>query len=311
MIPALNEQDSIGAVIRSIPRKIAGISKVEVLLVNDGSTDNTVKEALKAGADRIAGFRKNKGLGVAFREGIENALRMKADIIVNIDADGQFNSQDIQKLIRPIIDGDSDVVTCTRFGVKELEPEMPFVKRFGNEVFTKTVSMLTGQRFTDTQCGFRAYSREAALNLSLFGKYTYVQESLLNLAFKGFKITEVPCKVKGERKGKSRLVKHWWTYGLRALLIIARTLRDYNPLKFFGTLGAGMFLIGALSAFALWVRLLIMHEIDPFMWVVYLDVVLIILGFLLIVLALIADMNDRQRKLQEEILYRMKKKELG
>jgi len=308
MIPAFNEEASIASVIKSIPRKIAGISKVEVLVINDGSTDKTVEAAKKAGANKIASHLKNKGLGITFKEGIEAALQMKAGIIVNIDGDGQFDTKDIPKIIKPILDGKADVVTCTRFGVKELEPEMPAVKRFGNEIFTKTMSFLTGKKFTDTQCGFRAYSQEAALSMSLFGKYTYVQEVLLNLISKGFEVVEVPCKVKGERKGKSRLVKHWWDYGLRALLIIVRTLRDYNPLKFFGVLGVGMFLLGALSAFALWVRLLLKHAIDPFLWVVYADVILIILGFLLIILALLADMNDRQRKIQEEILYRIKKK---
>jgi len=310
LIPAFNEEKTIASVIKAIPRKIQGISKVLVLIVNDGSKDNTVLKARKAKADKVVSHKKNKGLGIAFKTGIEEALKMKADIIVNIDADGQFNPNDIEKIIEPILKEKADMVTCSRFKDKALEPRMPFVKKFGNKLFTKMINFFTKSCFTDTQCGFRAYNREAALRLNLFAKFTYTQEVLIDLLHKGMRIKEVACKVEGERRGKSRVVSHWYSYGIKALIIVIRTLRDYKPLQFFGAIGLLLFLLGAISAFVLWVRLLLIHQIDPFMWVVYADLVLIVVGFLLMILALIADMIDRQRRLQEETLYRLRKKEL-
>jgi len=190
MIPAYNEESSIKEVIQSIPKDLS--SKTEVLVVNDGSTDNTIKVAQEAKADKIISHRKNLGLGTTFRTGIDEALKMKADIIVNIDADGQFNSKDIPRLVKPIVDGKADVVTCSRFLDKRIIPKMPFIKRLGNNIVTNLINLLTNKRFTDTQCGFRAYSREAALRMTLFGTYTYTQEVFLDLINKGFTIKEVP-----------------------------------------------------------------------------------------------------------------------
>ena len=311
MIPAYNEESTIGLVISSIPKKIANVGEVKVLVINDGSSDRTVEEAKRAGADRIISFPTNRGLGVAFKAGIEEALRIGAEVIVNIDADGQFDSKDIARLAQPILKGEADVVTCSRFKDRGLEPKMPFVKKFGNSLFTAIINFLTGQRFSDTQCGFRAYSREAALHMTLFGKFTYTQEVFLNLVQKGFTITEVACNVKGERVGKSKIVKHWYSYGVKALMIVIRTVRDYRPLQFFGSIGLALFLIGSASALVLFIRLLLFNVVSPYMWAVYADVVLIVLGFLLMILALLADMSDRQRKIMEEILYRLKKQELA
>jgi len=295
MIPAYNEGATIAEAIRRIPRRIAGIGKVEVLVIDDGSKDSTAKIARGAGADSVFRHGINRGLGTAFRNGLENALKMQADIIVNMDADLQFNPEDIPKLIAPILAEQADVVTCSRFKDAKLIPKMPFIKKIGNKFFTSLVSALAGQKFTDTQCGFRAYSREAALRAMLFGRFTYTQEVLLDLINKGFRIEEVACRVKGQREGKSRIVKHWYVYGIKAMIIIIRSLRDYKPLLFFGSSGIALFSIGVLSA------LLALKN---------LAIVLVILGVLLVALALIADMSDRQRKIQEEILYRLKKQEL-
>jgi len=311
LIPAFNEERTVGAVVRAVPRKMHGVGSVRVIVVDDGSTDRTAEKAGKGGADAVVSHGANRGLGRAFKTGIEAALSMGADLIVNMDADGQFNPGDIPKIIQPILDGKADVVTCSRFKDKSLEPKMPWVKKFGNRFFTSTINFFTKSNFTDTQCGFRAYTREAALRLNLFARFTYTQEALIDLVHKGMRIEEVACRVAGQRKGKSKVVAHWYTYGAKAMVIVIRALRDYKPLQFFGTIGLLLFLAGGLSALFLWVRLLLQHRIDPFMWVVYADAVLIVLGFLLMVLALLADMLDRQRKLQEEILYRMKKSEFG
>lgn len=308
LIPAYNEEKTIGSVIRSIPRDCAG--KVEVLVLNDGSQDNTIQVAREAGADRIVSHNTNKGLGITFRDGIDEALKMGADIIINIDADGQFNPTDIPRLIRPIQDHKADMVTCSRFKDPKLTPKMPAIKIFGNKFFAKILNLFLRKKYYDTQCGFRAYSKEAALNLVLFGRFTYTQEVFIDLVKKGFRIIEIPCRVIGERKGKSRVVKNVFSYGLKVALIILRSMRDYEPFKFFGLTGISLFGIGLISSFVLFLRWLVIGRIDPYLIVVYANVFLIIIGFLLMILALLADMLDRNRKLQEDLLYRFRKQEL-
>ncbi len=309
LIPAFNEEQTIGQVIRLIPRKIKGVMEVKVLVIDDGSSDKTVEQARKAKADKIVSHSSNKGLGEAFRTGIREALKLKADIIVNIDADLQFNPKDIPKLIQPIQKKEADMVTASRFKDKSLIPEMPWVKKFGNNFFTKIVNLLTAENFTDTQCGFRAYSREAALRLNLFGKFTYTQEVFLELLNKKMRIKEIPLKIRGERKGKSKIVKSWYGYGLKSLLIIIRSVRDHHPLKFFGSIGLIVFLIGlmiALWLFSYWIRT---GHTTPFTSLIPVSTLIIIIGFLLIVLALIADMFGRQKNVSEKILYYLRKKE--
>lgn len=307
MIPAFNEEETIGEVIKKVPREISGIEDVEVLVINDGSTDDTVKTASKSGADHVVSHRGNRGVGLAFQTGIDKALSLKADMIVNIDADGQFNPLDIPKLVEPILEGEADFVTATRFMDKTLEPRMPWIKKYGNKVFTKLINLLTNGNFTDTQCGFRAFSREAALRLMLFGKFTYTQEVFIDLVNKDFRIKEVPLKVEYMDNRESRVVGNPWGYGLKAMIIIVRTIRDYKPLRFFGSIGVVTFLAGAIIALSLGVRLILTHRIYPYMSIVYIALVFIILGFLLVILALIADMMDRQRKIQEDVRYMLKK----
>jgi len=310
LIPAFNEEESIADVIKQIPKRIPGVESVKILVVNDGSTDSTAEVSRKAGA-AVVSHRSNKGVGAAFTTGVDAALERGADIIVNVDADGQFNPRDIPALVKPILDNRADMVTCSRFLDKNLEPDMPWVKKFGNGFFTRLVNFCTGQRFTDTQCGFRAYSREAALRLTLFGQFTYTQESFLDLVNKGLRVVEVPLRVRGERAyGKSKVVSNVFSYGLRALTIIVRSARDYQPLKFFGSAALFLISVGTIIGLALFIRLLLIHQVSPYMYAVYLALVFVIVGFLLLVLALIADMSDRQRRLNEEILYRLKKKQL-
>lgn len=306
IIPAYNEEGTIGEVIGKIPKKLGGISSIEVIVIDDGSTDRTVEIAKKAGAI-VYSHSLNKGVGEAFFTGIKQALKMKADVIVNMDADGQFNPLDIPQLIKPILENKADMVTASRFLDKNLVPKMPFFKKIGNRIFTKMISNLTKQKFTDTQCGFRAYSKDAALNLNLFGKFTYTQEAILDLANKGLRIKEVPLKVRGQReKGESKVVKSIFSYGLRAIGIILRTIRDYKPLAFFGIPGAIIFSLGFLSGLFLIIRYILTQTTTPFQSLIVFSATMLILGFLMVFLALIADMLDRIRKNQERILYEVK-----
>ena len=274
-------------------------------MLDDGSTDDTVKVAKDSGADKIISSKYNTGLGLTFKRGIDEALNLGGDIIVNIDADGQFNPSDIPKLILPIINKDAKMTTCTRFAVKNSIPKMPLIKNIGNRIFTKLVSILTGQKFTDTQCGFRAYSREAALRLNLSGKFTYTQEVILDLSKKNIAISEVPCKVLGQREfGESKMVSNPIYYAINSLLIITRVIRDQYPFRFFGFFGLLFSLIGLFLGALLLAHYkpYPFHNITP-----NLSLINLIIGFLLIMLALLADMNSKNKDINEEILYLIKK----
>lgn len=301
LIPAFNEEKTIGKVISSIPRKIKGISNISIIIVNDGSNDNTVSEAQDAGADYVVNFLRNNGVGFAFKAGIKKALQLGADVIVNIDADGQHNPNDIPNLINPIIVGNYDVVVGSRFlGSNELK--MPIVKKFGNLFFTKAVVWSTGLHLTDCQSGFRAFSREAALRLNIIGKFTYTQESIIELAMKDLRITEIPINVK-PRNGKSKVVKNCYSYGFKALSIMLRTLRDFKPLAFFGSIGTVIFSIGFLSGLFVFVHWIINGQTSPYTSLINFSVLSFLSGLFFIVLALMSDMQVRQRQIQEDSLY--------
>jgi len=306
IIPAYNEEKTISQVIEQIPKKIEGIDDIEVIVIDDGSTDATAQLAEKAGAIVIQ-HKENLGVGKAFSTGIENALQRGADIIVNIDGDGQFDPKDIPKLIEPILKGEADFVTASRFKDKSLVPKMPLIKKWGNYIVRAIINLLTGENFTDVACGFRAYSRQTALKLNLFGSFTYTQETFLNLVEKGVRIKEIPLKVKGQREfGESKVAKSVLRYGIKAGSIILLALRDLKPLSFFGWIGIFTSLLGLAGIGFVFVHWLLTSKTSPYQSLLLAGAVLLIVGFLLIVLALIADMMGRIRKNQENILYMLK-----
>lgn len=307
-IPAYNEEKTIARVIQEIPKKIEGIDDLEILVVDDGSIDNTVAEAKKAGA-LVVSHAKNEGLGIAFSTGIETALKRKADIVVNMDADGQFDSKEIPKLIKPILEKRAEMVAGSRFETKDSIAQVPFIRRLGNKGFTSLVNILTKGNFTDSQCGFRAYSREALLRLNLFGRFTYTQEVFLDLLYKGLKIEQIPVKVRYYQERKSKISGSLFSYALRAITIILRTFRDYKPLVFFGIPGLAIFGTGIILWLYSLIYWLIYFQTTPVRMYFFVGTGLLIFGFLLIILALIADMLKRIRKNQEEILYKLKKQE--
>jgi len=303
IIPALNEEQTVTAVIKKIPRKIAGITSIETVVIDDGSTDKTAARALRAGA-HIVHHPRTMGVGAAFHTGMRQALERGADIIVNIDADGQFNPGDIPKLIKPILRHEAWFVTCTRFADPRYSPDMPIIKRWGNRGMVILVNMITQQKFTDVSCGFRAYNRETALRMILFGHFTYTQESFIDLAFKNIPITEVPLLVRGEREfGKSRVASNLWRFGTKAFSIIFRAARDYLPLHFFGLPGLIAFLLGVGGYGFLLYHFMQTGQTSPYRSLVTLSGVLVIVGFLLFFLAMIADMLHRSRLLIEKIVY--------
>jgi len=307
IIPALNEERTISDVIAKIPTSIEGISEIEIVIIDDGSTDRTAAIADHAGAT-VVSHRKNMGVGAAFHTGIKEALIRGADVIVNIDADGQFNPSDIPTLIKPIQDDKVDFVTTTRFSDKNNLPQMPAIKLWGNRMMVYIINFITNKKFTDVSCGFRAYSREAALRLTLFGHFTYTQETFIDLAFKNITMTEIPLVVRGEREhGKSRVASNLWRYGLKAATIIFRAARDYRPHLFFGVPGLISLAGGLSGGLFLLFRLLNVGEITPYRSMVQLSGTLIIIGFLMLFLSLLADMLHRNRVVAEEAVYHARK----
>jgi len=246
LVPAFNEEENIEKTIRSIPQKIMGIDEIKILVVDDGSTDKTMDKAMNGGAYRVVSHTTNTGVGAAFMTGIRNAISMNADILVAVDADSQFDSNQIPELISPILNNQADVVIGSRF--KEGKPKnIPRIKYLGNKIFTRIVSSLVQQKFTDTQTGFRAYSKKALLNISVVNDFTYTQEVLIDLKFKGMQITEVPISVRYDDKRKSRVVKNIFNYSSKVLAIITRTLVFHRPMFSFTILAGVSFMMGVFA----------------------------------------------------------------
>ncbi|MFH1206987.1 MAG: glycosyltransferase family 2 protein [Patescibacteria group bacterium] len=307
-IPAFNEEKSISSVIRSIPPVISEITEINIVVFNDGSTDRTTEQAQTAGA-RVISRQDNRGLSYTFQEIVQESLKQNADILVNIDADGQFNASDIPKLVQPIIDGQADAVTASRFIDQRITPAMPVMKRWGNTMVARLVSFLTQQRFYDVSCGFRAYSREAFLHLNLFSKFTYTHETFLNIAFKGLRIWEIPVVVRGEREfGQSKVAHSLWRYGYNMVNTIFRTMLDYKPLKFFGWGGGFVFLIGVVFEIFVLIHWIGTGEISPYKSFGFAGLFLNLFGVLMLIVGLLADMINRVRLTQERILYYEKKR---
>ena len=303
-IPAYNEEDTISEVLKDIPRHIDGIDTIEVILVDDGSTDNTSREALLGGVDEIIPHRVNKGLGVTFRDGINRALERDADIIVNIDADGQHNPAQIPDLIKPILDGKADMVLGWR-DINKLD-FMPKWNKLGNKLATWVTRRLSGLPIKDSQTGFRAFSREAVLRMNLYGKYTHVQETIIQARHKDLQIEQVPVEFR-ERDGKSRLITGLGAYAFKAGTTIFSTYRDYYPLKFFSFIGGIFTLVGLGFGIRVLVHFVQTGMVSPYIPSSILASLLIIIGLGIGGLGVFMHMLNNQRRLSEEILYRLKK----
>jgi glycosyltransferase involved in cell wall biosynthesis len=308
-IPAFNEASTVAQVIKAVPMDIDGVENIDIAVIDDGSTDGTAEVAAKAGA-KVVSFSHNKGLGAAFSEGFRTALGLGADIIVNIDADGQFNPEDIPKLVSPIIEGQADMVTASRFADPDLIPDMPWIKKWGNRRVANIVNKLAGQKLYDVSCGFRAYSRDAALRATLLGGHTYTHEVILDLAFRGLRIIEVPVKVVGVRKfGKSKVAGNLWKYGWHSLLIILRAFRDYRPMRVFGGISS-LFLIFALACGSfVFLHFLRTGAFSPYIFVAFLAAGFAFISLICYITALLAGMINRLRIIQDEQLFLLRKQE--
>lgn len=305
-IPAYNEEKTIASVIEEIPRKIDGVKSVEVLVIDDGSTEDTAAAAREAGANHVISHNHNKGLGVSFRDGLDAALHLGADIIVNIDGDGQYNGREIPKLIHPLLDDKADMVLGWR-DIDNLE-FMPKGKKIGNKMATWLTNMATGGRapIKDAQSGFRAFSREAALRMNLAGRYTYVQETLMEASHKGLRIEQVPIEFR-PRKGSSRLIPNLSSYARRAGRIILATYWNYHPLRIFASIGGAFLITGVALGIRVLIHFLQTGMLSPDAPSAIAAALLVATGMQAIILGLFADMLSKQRLFQEEILYRLRK----
>jgi len=309
IIPAFNEEQTIANVIKAIPQEIVGINEIEIIVIDDGSSDRTKFEAESAGAIVIS-HPKNNGVGAAFNTGIRAAIKKNGDIIVNIDADGRFDSRDIPILISPILRGKADFVTASRFKDPSLTPNMPKIKIWGNKRMSKLISFLSEQKFFDVSCGFRAYSRDIALKLTLFGKFTYTQETFLDLVFKGANIKEIPLAVKNKREyGKSKVASNLWRYAFKTSKIIFRAYRDYKPLKFFGLVFLPFSVIGLLLELFFILHYCLTGSFTPHKWAGFSGLGSVVLDLIFLIIGLVADLLCRIRMNQEELLYFARKRE--
>lgn len=305
-IPAWNEEKRIGSTIKNIPRYYKGIDEVFIQVVDDGSTDRTTDVAKEAGADFVLRHGINRRLGIMFITASENALKEGADIMVNIDADGQFDSSEIQKLIDPILKNHADMVVGDRFSQSSAK-NIPWIKDFFNRLGALLVGLFLNIKTDDITCGFRAHNRETLLRLNNPAGFTYTMETIIDAIGKNLRIVWVPVQVTYFTDRKSRIVKSAYSFINNSLRIILKAVRDVRPMKFFGI--PGLFLI--LIALGVFIGFLFFYfqdfKVSPYRNYLLFSAVTFLVGLQFVVFALIADMIKTSRKLTEDLMYQMKK----
>jgi glycosyltransferase involved in cell wall biosynthesis len=306
-IPCLDEDATIRDVIREVPRRIEGADRVEVLVVDDGSVDRSVEEAKAAGADHIVRFPANRGLARAFDAGIDAALRLGADVIVNIDADGQYRGKDIPRLVAPVVSGQADVVVGDR-GIGA-DPGYPALKKTLQLAGSWTVRRLSGAEVNDATSGFRAYSREAAQRLHLVSEFTYTLESLIQAGKDRLRVKSVSVETRPTKR-PSRLFSSVSGYVAKSASTLIRIYSMYEPLKVFSWIGGLIFSAGFVIGF--WFLYYFFTEGGKgHVQILILAAVLLIIGFQVIIMGLVADLIGGNRKLIGDLLFRVKRLERG
>ncbi|MBN2412346.1 glycosyltransferase family 2 protein [candidate division KSB1 bacterium] len=302
-IPCYNEETTLPRTLADLPRKIDGIDSIEILIIDDGSTDNTVKVARELGVNYIVSFPQNKGLAKVFNSGIDACLKLGADIIVNTDADNQYCGDDIEKLIHPIIKGDAEIVIGDR-NTGEIE-HFSWIKKKLQRYGSWVVRHLSDTDIPDATSGFRAFSREAALQMNVVTRFTYTLETIIQAGKKNLAVSHVPIRT-NEKLRESKLFKSNWQYIKRSVSTILRIYTMYEPFKMFSYIGGGFFLAGFLIGLRFLFYYLFVSGAGHIQSLI-LAAVLLIVGFQIFVIGLLADIIGSNRQLIENILYRIRK----
>ena len=302
-IPCYNEEQTLTIALDALPKKIDGIDEIEYLIINDGSKDKTVQVARDWGVHYVVNFKKNKGLAKGFMAGLDACLRNGADIIVNTDADNQYCADDIEKLVRPILEGKTDIVIGAR-PIDQTE-HFSFLKKKLQHLGSYVVRKASKSEIPDAPSGFRAYSREAAMRLNVVNEYTYTLETIVQAGRSKIAMESVPIRTNEELR-PSRLFSSMFGYVKKSMVTIFRAFMMYKPMKFFTIVGSVIFLLGA----ALGIRFLVyffMGTGGGHVQSLILCSTLLLLGFQTIVIGFLADVIAANRKLLEDVQYHVRK----
>jgi len=301
-IPCYNEAKTLAIALADLPRQIDGFDTVEWLVIDDGSSDETAAVAQANGVHHVVRHSVNLGLARAFMTGLDACQRLGADVIVNTDADNQYNAADIPALVAPILDGRADIVVGARpiDSIEHFSPVKKILQRLGSRV----VRFASKTDIPDAPSGFRAISRRATQQLVVFNDYTYTLETIIQAGQRGIPIVSVPVRVNGDLR-PSRLVKSIPSYLRRSIATIIRIFVIYRPFRFFGTIGAVLFICGTLIGLRfLWFYL--QGDGEGHVQSLILGSILLGMGFQTILIAFVADLLAANRKLLEEIRYKQK-----
>lgn len=304
-IPCYNEAETLEIALNALPKKIEGIDEIEYLIINDGSQDDTVAVAKKWGVHHVVNFKQNKGLAKGFMAGLDGCLRNGADIIVNTDADNQYCGDDIQKLIQPILDGKADMVIGAR-PIDETE-HFSFIKKKLQHFGSWVVRKASNTDIPDAPSGFRAFSREAAMHINVVNDYTYTLETIVQAGREKMAITSVPVRTNGELR-PSRLFHSIWSYVKKSMLTILRAYMMYKPLKSFTFLAVIPAVIGMLIGIR-YLYYMAIGTAGGHVQSLILGCTLIIVGFLTLMIGLVADVIAANRKLLQDTQYHARRSE--
>lgn len=304
-IPCYNEESSLGITLSSLPRSLPGVDCIEWLIINDGSTDRTIEVARAHDVDHIINFNHHQGLAKAFMTGLEASLKAGADIIVNTDADNQYSCEDIPKLIEPVLSGNAEIVIGARLinQIKHFSLTKKFLQKLGSWV----VRMLSDTDIPDVTSGFRAISRDAAMQLNVFTEYTYTLEMIIQAGLRGMAIASVPIRT-NQYLRPSRLIKSIPSYIREPIFTIMRIFMTYRPFRFFMIMGGIPFTFG----FLIGVRWLVLFMgVTPGLHIpsLILASILILIGFQLWMFGLVADLMAVNRKMLEDIQLQTRRSE--
>lgn len=305
-IPCLNEEESLPITLSALPKHIDGIDEIKVLIVNDGSTDRTIEVAKKHGISDFVNFTHNKGLAKAFNAGLNKALEMGADIIVNTDADNQYNASDIEKLVRPIIDGNADIVIGSR-PVNKIS-HFSIIKKMLQNFGSFVMRCVSSTSVKDAPSGFRAFSRNAAIQMNIFDNYTYTLETIIQAKAKGLVIENVEIDVNPELR-RSRLFSNMFVYIRRSIFTMLRMFIVYRPFRFFITVGI-LFLLAGLIPGVRFVWYFLTGDGQGHIQSLILAAILLLTGVQVSLIAVLSELIAINRKLLEDIQSRVKSVDL-